>query len=880
MRALPWLKGLFGRRPLELVIAAVSIALTVAFVASMGAFVTQSRAALTVRAAASVPVDWQIQVSPQGRPADVILAARKVPQIQALEQVQFAKVDSLVSRGPQAQRKTGAAYVVGIPPGYADTFPGEIRHLLGSTKGPLLFQQTAANLAAAPGSKVQVETAGGGSQTVTIGGIVDLPFADSLFQVVGLAPGAGASAPPDNVLLVPTASFGSVIGRTPAVTQFHVGFDHTSLPADPQTAALTVQGRANHFQVAVAGGALVGDNLGTALVAAGEDASYANLLFLLLGLPGLALAVIVAGLVVTLRSERRRREIALLRLRGATTSQVARIVAGEALATAGLGAALGLPLAVVGVALALPVGTRLSVGWTFAAVLVGVGLAIITQGAPVLRLALGRDRTAVASEASRTIDTSSPWPLRLGLDILLLLGAGVAFAITARSGYRVVLAPEGIPQTQVNYAALLGPALAWPGLALLVWRLSAWAAGRSTGRLARARTGRAPELEAAAVRRRRRTIARGAAGLATAIGLAVSTAVFTATYQAQSRVDVALTVGSDVAVVEPPGANVGPSGSAGLKKVDGVSAVEALQHRFAYVGPDLQDVYGVQADTFARAAPLQDAFVPGSTIAKTLAALQHTPDGVLLSAETLHDYQLHPGDLIRLRLQTGSDHAYRPVDFHVIGQVTEWPTAPKDSFIVANADYLAKTTGSDAVGTFLVSTARPAATAAALRLALTKTGSTAQVLDIASGGAKVTSATGLAATDLSGLSRLELGFGVIFAIACSGLALLGGILERRRALVLLAALGANVRQRGRFLSAEARTMVVCGIAGGAVIGASIAYLLVKVLTGIFDPAPAVPTIPWLYLGALLLVVVLMTTAVVSVAGRLVSRAGPSELRDL
>jgi len=375
-------------------------------------------------------------------------------------------------------------------------------------------------------------------------------------------------------------------------------------------------------------------------------------------------------------------------------------------------------------------------------------------------------------------------------------------------------------------------------------------------------------------------IARGAAGLAVALGLAVSTAVFTSTYDAQSRLDVALTVGSDVAVVEPPGSAVGPQAAAALTKATGARAVEPLQHRFGYVGPDLQDLYGVQASSFARVAPLQDAFVPGSTISKALAALHGTPDGVLLSAETLHDYQLHPGDLIRIRLQTGSDHAYRPVDFHVLGQVTEWPTAPKDSFIVANADYLTKQTGSNAVGTFLVSTNTPATTAAALRSQLAGTGSGARIQDISSAGSHVTSASGLAGTDLSGLSRLELGFGVLLALACSGLALLGGIVERRRALVLLAALGATPRQRGRFLAGEARAMVVAGVLGGAVVGTTIAYLLVKVLTGIFDPAPAAATVPWGYLAFLLAVVTVVTVAVVSGVGRLVARAGPSELRDL
>ena len=862
-----------------MLVAALSIALTVAFVASLGAFVSQSHAALTVRAAASVPVDWQVQVTPQGDPAKVAKTLRSLPSVRAVEAVDFAHVRSLQSRDSQGVRTTGDAYVVSMPPAYAEAFPGQLRHLVGSTSGSLLFQQTAANLAAGPGSTVTVRTASG-SRTVSVDGVVDMPAEDSFFQVVGLAPGAGASAPPDNVLLVPPATFRSLTGSTPVVHQFHVGFTHTDLPSDPQTAAIAVQARANHFQAAVAGGALVGDNLGTALTAAGEDARYANLLFLLLGLPGLALAAVVAGLVVALRSDRRRREIALLRLRGATIPHVVRIVATESGAIAAAGALLGVPLAMLTIRMTLPRGTALSLGWTLAAVGTGLALAVGTQAGPVLRLAIGRERAGVAQEASRGQQTGMPWPLRAGLDLVLLAGAALSFALTARSGYQVVLAPEGIPQTQVNYAALAGPALAWPGLALLVWRVTAWTTAHRTGRLSRDRPGTAPELEAAALRQRRRVIARGAAGLSVALGLAISTAIFTSTYNTQSRLDVALTVGSDVAVVEPPGASTGPQEATAIAGAPGVSAVEPLQHRFGYVGPDLQDLYGVRARTFARVAPLQDAFVPGSTITDTLAALQRKPDGVLLSAETLHDYQLHRGDLIRIRLQTGSDHAYRPVDFHVIGQVTEWPTAPKDSFIVANADYITQQTGSDAVGTFLVSTPTPAATAAALRSRLAGTSSGARVQDISTARSQVTSASGLAATDLSGLSRLELGFGVLLALACSGLALLGGIVERRRALVLLAALGATARQRGRFLAAEARAIVVAGLVGGAVIGATIAYLLVKVLTGIFDPPPASATVPWAYLALLVALVTGVTALVVSGVGRLVARAGPHELRDL
>ena len=75
-------------------------------------------------------------------------------------------------------------------------------------------------------------------------------------------------------------------------------------------------------------------------------------------------------------------------------------------------------------------------------------------------------------------------------------------------------------------------------------------------------------------------------------------------------------------------------------------------------------------------------------------------------------------------------------------------------------------------------------------------------------------------------------------------------------------------------------MVVAGVLGGAVIGTLIAYLLIKVLTGIFDPAPASATVPWAYLVALVALVAGVTVLVVTVVGRLAARAGPNELRDL
>ncbi|TMF14149.1 MAG: hypothetical protein E6I38_00265, partial [Chloroflexi bacterium] len=76
----------------------------------------------------------------------------------------------------------------------------------------------------------------------------------------------------------------------------------------------------------------------------------------------------------------------------------------------------------------------------------------------------------------------------------------------------------------------------------------------------------------------------------------------------------------------------------------------------------------------------------------------------MVSAETVQDFQLRPGDLVRLRLQNASDNQYHVVEFHYLGIAREFPTAPSDSFLVANADYIAQQTAAGSVETVLVRT--------------------------------------------------------------------------------------------------------------------------------------------------------------------------------
>ena len=220
---------------------------------------------------------------------------------------------------------------------------------------------------------------------------------------------------------------------------------------------------------------------------------------------------------------------------------------------------------------------------------------------------------------------------------------------------------------------------------------------------------------------------------------------------------------------------------------------------------------------------------------------------MLVSAETVKDFQLLPGDTINLRLQDARTHQLTTVGFHYIGVVTEFPTAPKDSFFVANAGYVAQHTGSDAVGAFLVDTGGRDTTAVAARIQ-TAVGTTATVTDIAT--TRGTVGSSLTAVNLAGLTRIELGFGLVLAAASGALVLALGLTERRRSFVIAHALGATRRHLRSFVLAETAILVACGLTAGAILGAALSQMLVRVLTGVFDPPPTALSTPWIYLAAI------------------------------
>src|SRR5207248_3008947 len=185
---------------------------------------------------------------------------------------------------------------------------------------------------------------------------------------------------------------------------------------------------------------------------------------------------------------------------------------------------------------------------------------------------------------------------------------------------------------------------------------------------------------AAALRRQRRRLALGVVLVALTATFAISTAVFNSTYSHQVGVNALLTNGAPVTVTESPGAGTASAADAArLAAVRGVGRVEPMQHRYVYVGTDLQDLYGVNARTIGGAAALQDAYFAGGSARRLLARMARQPDAALVSAETVHDFQLQPGDHLRLRVRSAGTGALIDVGFRYAGVVKEFPTAPSDS---------------------------------------------------------------------------------------------------------------------------------------------------------------------------------------------------------
>jgi len=385
------------------------------------------------------------------------------------------------------------------------------------------------------------------------------------------------------------------------------------------------------------------------------------------------------------------------------------------------------------------------------------------------------------------------------------------------------------------------------GATLLLVRLRgrfiAWLARRVAG--GRATTGIGFLLASAG--RRGAAINRGLLVLGLLLAFGVNLGLFAATYDQQARVDAQLTLGADVVATAPPGVVARRSLVGRVSRLPGVAGVSAVDHSYAYVGPDLQDTFGIDPATLRQATSLRNSYFLGGSASQMLDRLRARRDGILVSKETITDYSLALGDLLRLRVLDHSTGRFRVAPFHVVGIVQEFPAAPKDSFMVANIDYLREVTHDSGPNVVFVR-AQGDSSALARRIADATSSFGVTVKDIRQQTVQTVSA--ITTVSLRGISRIEEAFVVVLASAAMALFVAVGLAERRHELATMAALGLSVRRAAAFLWSEAALVLVAAAALAALLGWLLAQMLVAMLQHVFDPPPDHLTVPWAFLGTL------------------------------
>src|SRR5439155_16719104 len=148
-------------------------------------------------------------------------------------------------------------------------------------------------------------------------------------------------------------------------------------------------------------------------------------------------------------------------------------------------------------------------------------------------------------------------------------------------------------------------------------------------------------------------------GLLLAFG--VSLGLFSATYDQQANVDANLTLGADVVAQAPPGLVASHNLQSRIAKVPGVAGTTSVDHSYAYVGPDLQDTFGIDTRTITKATTLRDSyFLGGGSADQNMARLRARPDGVLAELEQVAVVERVVADGL-----LAHEHAVRTGQFHV-----------------------------------------------------------------------------------------------------------------------------------------------------------------------------------------------------------------------
>lgn len=605
----------------------------------------------------------------------------EIPGVATADELAFANLPpaSLRARGATVNRPIR---VFGFDRAYAEHHPS-IRLAAGSfhSGSAMLSPEAARALGVRLGGEVRVILPGGAPiVTLPVSGITDLSRARALFNsrkglkledFLYTADSIVVSPEMFRKLVVPafraaSAARGNALKvKSPPTLEVDVRVRRSPLHSDPATALKQTEAIAKAIRKIAPQRDFLLDNVSNTLQVAKADAAVAKRMFLFLGLPGLLLAAFLAAYAGSILASTQRREQANLRLRGAHRGHLVRILAYRTLALAGVGSVLGAlagfvsVIAVLGpsaVFEAAPAKLGVSALLAVGSGLLAIGLALYLPG----RRALSREVSGERRELA--IERLPAWR-RLRLDYVAVAVTAIAIAIALRTA--AFDSPAGSVST--------GSATSLPSYLLLL-PLTAWFAGtllsvRGFEAVATRLPVPAPPRFGPLVRgilsrslsRRSRALATGIAGVGLVVAFGMAIAVFTATYDSAKAADSKFTVGSNLRVTPSPlSRQTHPLAFAANLRVAGISratpVVSSLENAFlrSDFNSDIKNLAAIDPASFSKTTALSDAYFPGSTAAKAMAALKANPQAILLDTKSAGELKLKPGGSAEVLLASGT----------------------------------------------------------------------------------------------------------------------------------------------------------------------------------------------------------------------------------
>ncbi len=890
--AVSWLARAPGRTLIRVLVLAASVAL----LGGMLLFIGNSLRTVSANAVRSVPLDLQTPVSSYTQARTLAKEVATEHGVLQATAAATAPISGAEHKSRSGLTSSGAGAILAVPRDYATNIH-TFRFLQGALRAGavVLDQQMAATLQARIGDRITLRVPGRNTaRAYQVSGIALITAADTLFQPLNPLLGPAPAQPPANVAIMPLDTFaatlapgmptidGAALGvnaqpgaQSGVQWQVQTQLDPMALSGGSPSSALkrATQTR-NRIERTLTGRVQFVDNLSESLNTAAGDALYAETLYIMLAVPGALIALGLAYLAALGTVERDRRDLALLRARGARRRDLLMLAGLESLILGVVAGLLGTAAAFTAVSSLVSGGAHATTGGLLVIGAICVALASAGAGAARFGASFSSLRESVATGRRGPQREGKPLWQRLYLDMLCLIVSGLIYWLTASTGFSAVVNPDSNPTLSLSVYMFFAPALLWLGATLLLVRLRGRALSWVITRVVRGRARSAISFLLVSAARRGAAINRGLIVVGLLLAFGVNLGIFSATYNQQVKADAQLTLGADVTATAAPGIATKHNLIGQIAAVPGVAAVTGVEHSYAYVGPDLQDTYGIDARTFTGATSLRDSYFIHASAHQVLQRLRSTPDGIVVSKETIVDFSLKNGDLLRLRVLDQSTGKFRVVPFHVAGIVQEFPSAPKDSFMVANLAYLESVTHAGGANVVFAKVSGPPA-AVAHRIALATASAGTKVEDITSQSARTSSS--ITTVDLTGISHIEQAFAILLAAGAMALFVALGIAERRQEFATMAAIGAPLSRIAAFLWSEVALVLSVGLVLAVGLGWLLSAMLVAILQHVFDPPPEALAVPWGFLAALAGTAILAALLASTVAARGIRRLRLGEI---